>query len=75
VDLFRFAPGSKSLVLYPEGNEPFEVLGFGITAASFPVPHRSPGDTQEVGQAYLGQTHARSQHEHGLTEGIVSLAV
>src|SRR5260221_4694235 len=75
MDLLGFAPGRKGLVLHPQFHEPFEVLDFGITAARFPFPHRSPRDTQEIGQIPLGQPHARSQREHGLTEGIVSLTV
>src|SRR5258708_9634055 len=52
VDLLGFAPAAKSLVRHPEFHEPFDVLGFVITAAPFPVPHRSPRDTKDIGQPH-----------------------
>jgi hypothetical protein len=74
-DFLSFASDGKSLPLYPEFNELFKMVGFGITAACLPLHDRSPGNAKEIGQAPLGQTHGRSEREHGLTEGIVSLTV
>jgi hypothetical protein len=74
-DFLSFASDGKSLPLYPECNELFKMVGFGITAACLPLHDRSPGNAKAVSQAYLGQTNGRSQREHALAEGIVSLTV
>ncbi len=40
--LLSLVPDSKGLLLRTQHNEVFEVVGFGITAACLPVPHRLP---------------------------------
>ncbi len=40
-DLLGLAPGGKGLLLYPQRDETFEVVGFGISAASLPIRHRA----------------------------------
>jgi hypothetical protein len=41
-DRLSLAPVRKSVTLDTERNELFEVVGFGITEACLPVPHRLP---------------------------------
>ena len=41
-DLLGLALGRKGLLLHTQHSEVFEVVGFGITAACLPVPHRLP---------------------------------
>src|SRR6266700_5305228 len=41
-DLLGLAPGRKGRGSHTQQNEVFEVVGFGITPACLPVPHRLP---------------------------------
>jgi len=54
-DLLGLAPGRKDPLLYPQRNEGFEMVGFGITAACLPLRYCAPGDMQQVGQSRLRQ--------------------
>ncbi len=74
-DLLSLAPSRKGLLLYPQREEAFEVVGFGIRAARLPFRYRAPGDPQQISQTCLCQADGRAQREHGLTEGILSLTV
>jgi hypothetical protein len=51
------------------------MMHFRIAAARLPLPHRSPGDAQQVGQARLRQPNACPQGQHRLTEIIITLTI
>src|SRR5690348_12991004 len=71
-DLLGLAPDRKGLLLHTQGNELFEMVGFGVTVARLPHHHRVAGDAQPVGKSRLCQANARSQRHYHLTENIVS---
>src|SRR5713226_5411565 len=75
LDLFFLPAHGKGLVLDTECNEAFEAIHLGITEASLPLHHRSPGNPQPLAQARLCQPDACAQREHQLPEGIVSLSI
>ena len=74
-DLLLLTPGGKGLLLHCQGNELFEVVGFGITTAGLPAGDGAPVDMQHLRQAGLGQADPHAQAQHQLAEGIVSLMV
>ena len=74
-DLLLLAPGGKGLLLHCQGNELFEVVGFGITTAGLPTGDGAPVDMQHLRQAGLGQAETHPQGQHQLAEGIVQLMV
>ncbi|HEX6481102.1 MAG TPA: hypothetical protein VF043_19865 [Ktedonobacteraceae bacterium] len=74
-DLLLLAPGSKRLLLHPQGDELFEALGLGVAQAPFPICDGVTGGAQPLGQAHLGQADGGAQRQHQLSEGIVSLPV
>src|SRR5262249_46958123 len=74
-DLLCHASGRKSLLLDGQGNERFEVLGFGIIETSLPFPHRFAGDAKPLGQARLRQPGPGAQGQDGLSKGVVSVTV
>ncbi len=74
-DLLFLTRGCKGLLLHTQCNQVFEVLGFGIAASALPFPYCAAGDTQQPGQSSLRQPDARSQRQHELTEGIISLTI
>jgi len=74
-NLLFLTPESPGLLLYCQGNELLEVLGFWITTAGLPAGDGAPMDMQQRSQACLGQADAHTQAQHQLAEGIVSLTV
>ena len=46
-------PAAKACCLHGQGQDLFEVLSFGITAAGLPLRHRAPGDAEPIGQVLL----------------------
>jgi hypothetical protein len=74
-DLRLLAPGTKGLLLHPQGNELFEAFRPGVAETSLPFRHRAPGGAKPLGQARLGQANGGAQRQHQLSEGIVSLTV
>ena len=74
-DLLGLAPGGKDSLPQTQGNEGFEMLGFGITLADLPPPDRVAGDPEMVSQSGLGQPGRHAQRQHELPEGRVLLSI
>ena len=74
-DLLGPAPASKGLLLDTQPNAGLEMLGCGVTAASFPRGHRMPRDAKKLRQFCLGQPDPCPQRQHQLTESIVWLSI
>jgi hypothetical protein len=74
-NLLDLASGRKSLLLHPESNKVFEVVGFGITAPGLPFPHRLPGNPEPLSQFCLRQPGVCPQRYYQLPKGVVSLTI
>src|SRR5260370_32641434 len=74
-DLLGLTPSGKGLLLHTQRDELLEMLGFGITEASLPLRHRPPRDSQQLGQARLGQADVGAQRQDALAEAIVALPI
>jgi hypothetical protein len=59
-DLLGLISARKGPLLYPHGNELFEVVRFRITTAGLPFRHCTPGDPQQVRQSRLRQAETRA---------------
>ena len=74
-DLLGFMLGRKGMLLEPEGDDLFEMLGCGIALAGLPPADRLPRDLEQVCQSGLRQPDRRAQRQHPLAEGIVALPI
>jgi hypothetical protein len=73
-DLLGLASRSKGVLLDAQGDDVFEMVGFGIGLANFPCSDCMPGNPENLRKSGLRQSERHSKLQHALTEGIIELS-